>query len=126
MNQQLHALSYRVFPSFPSFLASEGRLVPPTAQVYEAVMKKIMLLVVLGVGLIGVVAAADTAPSPKATNPKWEYRVERYTPDTLTNKAAQLNNLGQDGWELVSVEEQQSNGSNVSYGLYYLKRQITP
>ena len=52
-------------------------------------------------------AAGPVATSRVPTMTKWEYQV---APIPLHNEALMLNNFGQDGWELVTIQTNAQGG----------------
>jgi len=74
-----------------------------------------MFIAVFG---LGIVACDQFKPKPQ----KWEYQVLGFADATSTD---QLNKAGKDGWELISIQPQEVNGTTVySSNLFYLKRPL--
>jgi len=81
-----------------------------------------MTIAVLCLGLIGVLTADVPSPQLKAKSQKWEYQVLPFSNEQETQN--QLNKAGKDGWELISVQPSEANGSTVGYGFFFLKRPL--
>jgi len=57
----------------------------------------------------------------KQSRPVWEYKALNVKLDAKTERA--LNDLGVQGWELVSYSPYQSTGTTVDAGTFFFKRQ---
>ncbi len=80
-------------------------------------MKKSTLAAIFVAGsLLGFVGCNQF----KAQSTKWEYQIVTFD----SGSQDELNKLGKDGWELVSVQVMEQNGSQVGFGQGYLKRPL--
>ncbi len=59
---------------------------------------------------------------------KWEYRILEVSMDLNDNDEIEVNNLGKEGWEMVSVnpilKDSVSGGSYTSSVIFTLKREL--
>jgi hypothetical protein len=89
-------------------------------------MKKSILIgmpiALLCLGLIGGLTAEEPSPQLKAKPQKWEYQV--LSNPNPKDEHDQLNKLGKDGWELVSVLTWEANGNTIPGYIFYFKRPL--
>lgn len=57
---------------------------------------------------------------------KWEYDVKNYTPDERMNNSIkeELNIMGKDGWEAISIQEHEGSSGYFGYTTVYFRKEI--
>ncbi len=71
---------------------------------------RVNFLIVIGLGILGLLAWQAFGSIPKISPERWEYKIAD-VPDTAFT--GQTNDLGQAGWELISARRA-SDGSETS------------
>ena len=91
-------------------------------------MKKVVLnyLVIAALAVAAALTSCGGSGSGGFGNAKWEYMVfdhsiDQYAREELNKK---LNELGEQGWELVSSGTGYMNGGSQSSNVLYLKRKL--
>ena len=79
-----------------------------------------MVIAIMCLGLIGILKAGEPSSQLKAKPQKWEYQV--LSNPNPKDEHDELNKLGKDGWELVSVLAWEANGSTIPGYIFYFKR----
>jgi len=82
-------------------------------------MKRIVVLGVILIAL-GSFTPGSTKYNPTASQTVWEYKIVNLSYSGSISVEAQINRLGNEGWELVDVAVKYGDGS--ADGNYFFKR----
>lgn len=84
--------------------------------------KKVLLIAVAAALLFGLIGLTVYGQRPSRTPPiKWEYKVV-YVPGVRNISENTMNELGVQGWELVTFQAINNEGGTIGAGNYFFKR----
>ena len=85
--------------------------------------KKVLLIAVTAAILCGLIGLTVYAQRPRSASPPitWEYKVV-YVPGVRNMSEQTMNNLGAQGWELVTFQAINNEGGTIGAGNYFFKR----
>ena len=95
-----------------------------TAKTIAKLLVPYTLLVLLTIAAGATLWAAPAEPAPTATATAWQFASLKVPVDTPNQKlGSQILKMGRDGWELVSVENFDKDGTTTETA-YYFKRPL--
>ena len=84
--------------------------------------RKVLLIAVAVAILCGLIGLSVYGQRPQRTPPiKWEYKVV-YVPGVRNMSEQTMNDLGAQGWELVTFQAINNEGGTIGAGNYFFKR----
>lgn len=83
--------------------------------------KRLRLILLATVLLLTVVGWTSYGQRQRATQTNWEYKVV-FAPGARAMTEKMLNDLGAQGWELVTFQQINQEGVTIGAGNYYFKR----